>query len=105
MATLGGARALGLEERIGSLEPGKRADLIALDLSEIGWAPSAAQDVYTALVYSVSGMHVRDVMVDGQWLLRAGQFTTLDYATACAELEAAFAELRGRRAKGEQAAE
>jgi len=104
MATLGGARALGLEKQIGSLEPGKRADMIALDLNEIGWAPSAAQDIYTALVYSVSGMHVRDVMVDGQWLLRAGQLTTLDYATACAELETAFAELRGRRAQGEQTA-
>jgi 5-methylthioadenosine/S-adenosylhomocysteine deaminase len=103
MATLGGARALGLEKEIGSLEPGKRADLISLDLNEIGWAPAAAQDVYTSLVYSVSGMHVRDVMVDGQWLLRAGQFTTLDYHQARAELESAFAELRQRRGSGEQA--
>jgi 5-methylthioadenosine/S-adenosylhomocysteine deaminase len=98
MATLGGARALGLENEIGSLEPGKRSDLIALDLTEIGWAPMEAQDVYTALVYSVSGMHVRDVMVDGQLLLRAGQFTTLDYGQARAELETAFAALRERRA-------
>ncbi len=102
MATLGGARALGLEKEIGSLEPGKRADLIALDLNEIGWAPTAAQDVYTALVYSVSGMHVRDVMVDGQWLLRGGQFKTLNHGQARAELESAFAQLRERRVSSEQ---
>ncbi len=100
MATVGGARALGLSRQIGSLEPGKRADLIALDLNEVGWAPVAAQDVYTALVYSVSGMHVRDVMVDGKWLLRDSQFTTLDYHRACAELEQGFIQLSQRRAEG-----
>jgi 5-methylthioadenosine/S-adenosylhomocysteine deaminase len=50
MATLGGARALGLQDEIGSLEPGKKADLIALDLDEIGWGPTGGQDPYTALV-------------------------------------------------------
>jgi 5-methylthioadenosine/S-adenosylhomocysteine deaminase len=87
MATLGGARALGLEDEIGSLEPGKQADLIALDLDEIGWAPETGQDVCTALAYSVTGMHVRDVMVAGRWLYRDGAFTTLDYAQARSELE------------------
>jgi 5-methylthioadenosine/S-adenosylhomocysteine deaminase len=96
MATLGGARALGLEEKIGSLEPGKRADLIALDLTEIGWGPVGGQDVYTALVYSVCGLHVRDVMVDGNWLLRDGKSITLDYRSASDELDAAHAELRQR---------
>ena len=102
MATMGGARALGLEQKIGSLEAGKRADWIALDLDEIGWAPKMAQDVYTALVYSVSGMHVRDVMVDGKWLMRAGQLKTVDYATACTELDSAFARLRERRGEAER---
>ena len=105
MATLGGAHALGLEKEIGSLEPGKRADLIALDMNEVGWAPVAAQDVFTALVYSVSGMHVREVMVDGRWLLRSGRFTTLDYSAARHELEAAHTELRARRAHGEPSRE
>ncbi len=97
MATLGGARALGLEHEIGSLEPGKKADLIALDLTSIGWGPRDGQDIYTALVYSVSGLHVCDVMVDGAWLLRNGAWTTLDYTSACAELDTAHAELRRRR--------
>jgi 5-methylthioadenosine/S-adenosylhomocysteine deaminase len=96
MATLGGARALGLEDDIGSLEPGKKADLITLDRTAIGWGPAGGQDMYTALVYSISGLHVRDVMVDGDWLLREGNWTTLDYASASAELDAAHAELCNR---------
>jgi 5-methylthioadenosine/S-adenosylhomocysteine deaminase len=96
MATLGGAHALGLEYEIGSLEPPKRADLIALDLDEVGWAPLAAQDVYTALVYAVSGLHTRDSMVGGRWLMRDGRLLTIDYAAARAELEAAHRALRAR---------
>ncbi len=92
MATMGGARALGLEDEIGSLEVGKQADLISLDLNEIGWAP-AAQDVYTALVYGISGMHVRDVMVAGRWLMADGTLQTLDYGASRAELEVVNREL------------
>ena len=99
MATMGGARALGLEDEIGSLEAGKKADLISLDLTEIGWPPVGGQDVYTALVYAVSGMHVRDVMVDGRWLLRDGRWTTIDYAQARADLERVHAELEKRLAE------
>jgi len=98
MATLGGAWALGLENEIGSLEPGKAADLIALDLGEIGWAPDGGQDLYTALVHSVGGMHVTDVMVAGRWLYREGRWTTLDYPAAVAEMEQAHAGLRQARA-------
>jgi 5-methylthioadenosine/S-adenosylhomocysteine deaminase len=103
MATLGGAAALGLEDQIGSLEPGKSADLIALDLTQIGWAPTASQDPYSALVYSAGGMHVTDVMVAGRWLYRQGTWTTVDYPAAVAELEQAHAHLlRARAAVQEQ---
>ena len=87
MATLGGAKALGLQDSIGSLEAGKLADMISLDLDEIGWAPRGFQDVYTALVYSATGQHVRDVMVDGMWLMRDNQLLTVDYSACCVELE------------------
>jgi 5-methylthioadenosine/S-adenosylhomocysteine deaminase len=97
MATMGGARALGLQHEVGSLEPGKKADLISLDLSSIGWTPMRGQDTYTALVYAVGGMHVQDVMVDGSWLLRDGNWTTIDYPMACSDLDLAFAELQTRR--------
>lgn len=93
---MGGARALGLQDKIGTLEPGKRADLISLDLAEIGWAPLAGQDAYTALVYGVSGMHVRDVMVDGHWLYREGEWQTIDYRQARSDLEEAFQKLQKR---------
>jgi 5-methylthioadenosine/S-adenosylhomocysteine deaminase len=87
MATMNGARAIGKEKEIGSLEIGKKADLIALDLDEIGWPPFHGQDYYTALVYAVGGYHVRDVMVDGRWLFRDNQFLTVDYAKATQGLE------------------
>jgi len=96
MATLGGARALGLDREIGSLEAGKKADLISLDMDSIGWAPRNGQDLYTALVYSQSGLNMRDVMVDGEWLLRDAAWTTLDYLGARRELEEARAELDRR---------
>jgi 5-methylthioadenosine/S-adenosylhomocysteine deaminase len=87
MATMNGARAIGKENEIGSLEVGKKADLIALDLNEIGWPPFHGQDYYTALVYAVGGYHVRDVMVDGRWLFRDNQFLTVDYSKATQGLE------------------
>ena len=93
MATLGGARALGKEKEIGSLEIGKKADLIALDLDEIGWSPLGGQDIYTALVYSVTGQHVRDVMVNGRWLFRDNHWLTVDFNAARRELEHQHTEL------------
>jgi len=96
MATLGGARALGREKEIGSLEIGKKADLIALDLDEIGWSPLDVQDIYTALVYSVTGQHVRDVMVNGQWLFRENGWLTVDFNAARRELEEQHANLMKR---------
>ena len=96
MATLGGARALGKEKEIGSLEIGKKADLIALDLDEIGWSPVGGQDIYTALVYSVTGQHVRDVMVDGRWLFRDNRWVTVDFNNARRELEHQHSELMKR---------
>ncbi|MBI5669269.1 MAG: amidohydrolase [Chloroflexi bacterium] len=82
IATTGGAQALGLADEIGDLTPGKKADLIVLDRGGIGWTPLPSNDPFTALVYSVNGLHVTDTMVDGQWLLRERQWTTLDYADA-----------------------
>ncbi len=87
MATINGARAIGKEKEIGTLEKGKKADLIALDLNEIGWSPRDGQDVYTALVYSVTGQHVTDVMVDGCWLYREHRWLTVDFDEARAGLE------------------
>jgi 5-methylthioadenosine/S-adenosylhomocysteine deaminase len=76
MATREGARALGLEPEIGSIEPGKRADLIVVDRN----APhlAAATDPWSALVYSARGTDVRFVLVDGELLVDEGVLTRLE---------------------------
>jgi 5-methylthioadenosine/S-adenosylhomocysteine deaminase len=76
MATLGGARALGLDEEIGSLEPGKAADLVALDLSAPHCQP--VHDPISQLIYAAGRQAVTDVWVAGRQLLQARRLTTLD---------------------------
>ena len=82
MATLGGAVALGLEQEIGSLEPGKAADLIAVELTD----PSALPlyNPLSQLVYTGSGSRVSHVWVQGRPLLRERRFLTLDFAAVSA---------------------
>jgi 5-methylthioadenosine/S-adenosylhomocysteine deaminase len=77
-ATRGGARALGLETKIGSLEPGKRADFIAVSARSPHVIPF--EDPYSALVYSAKAGDVTDVWVDGRRLLSGGRVMTLDEA-------------------------
>lgn len=85
MATINGARALGLADHIGSLRPGKAADVIALDLGR-----PATQPVYhplSHLVYSTTRDQVSDVWIAGQRQLANGQLTRLDTATLQAQAE------------------
>jgi 5-methylthioadenosine/S-adenosylhomocysteine deaminase len=76
MATIGGARALGMDGEIGSLEAGKRADFITLDAT----APHAvpAHDPYSMLVYSLKASDVRDVVIEGGFTVRDHVPMTLD---------------------------
>ena len=67
-ATLGGARAIGLEDRIGSIEVGKRADLVAVDFGSVNLAP--VFNPLSHLVYAVSRRDVSDVWVDGRARVR-----------------------------------
>jgi 5-methylthioadenosine/S-adenosylhomocysteine deaminase len=76
MATLGGARALGLADRIGSVEVGKRADLLVVDPR----AHLPNGDVYTTLVYSCRGNDVRTVLIDGRVVVEDRRLLTLDAA-------------------------
>lgn len=76
MATIEGARALGLDDAIGSIEPGKRADLVVVDLRRPWLAP--ALNVVAALVSSCTGRDVRDVFVDGRTVVRDGKLVTAD---------------------------
>lgn len=84
MATRMGARAIGLGAVTGSLEPGKRADLIVVDLDQTHNAPRFGRDagaVYSQLVYAAKATDVVDVMCDGQWLMRDRQLLTIDEAS------------------------
>ena len=76
MATLGGATALGIEEHIGSLEPGKQADAIAVDLDAFSHAP--CYDPVSHLVHVTGRDQVSDVWVAGERLLAGGALTRLD---------------------------
>jgi len=76
MATTGGAAVMGLEKEIGTLEKGKKADIIVVDLNHPHLCP--LYDPISALVYSANGADVKDVIVDGRVLMKERKFTTID---------------------------
>lgn len=88
LMTRGGAAALHLEHEIGSLEVGKRADVIVIDTNRVALAP--AQTIISNLVYSTDPCAVRDVYVDGELIVSDGRHRALDTATV---LEGARAAL------------
>ncbi len=92
MATLGGARALGMEKTIGSLEPGKRADVVVIDASAPRHTP--LYDPVSHIVYVANGRDVRTTVVDGKILMRDGAMTTLDQASILADARAWAAKVR-----------
>lgn len=87
LATIDGARALGMGDRIGSIEAGKEADLVAFGGTGYEWLPLGA-DPYLQLVWGTDGRSVRDVWVAGRQVVAAGQVTTVDVGAAA---EAALA--------------
>ena len=88
MATIRGARALGMEKEIGSLESGKRADLISIRLDRPNAVP--LYNVYSQMVYALKGSDVEDVMVNGKLLVKDAQPLTLN----AAQIEAKALEYR-----------
>jgi len=94
MATLGGARGVGMDEEIGSLEVGKRADIAVFGLDGAFAAP--VHEPVSALVYSTSGNECRTVLVDGQVLMLDGRLTTIDEEAVLDRARRAAAELKKR---------
>jgi len=76
MATLGGARALGLDSKIGSLEVGKRADVIVVDLRGVNVQP--VYSIESAIVYAASGRDVFATIIDGKIVMLDGRLQTID---------------------------
>ena len=79
MLTIDGARVLGIHGLVGSIEAGKRADLVVFDTTRLECTP--AHDLASNLVYSMSPRSVRDVLVDGELLVRNGKLVRDDEAT------------------------
>jgi len=96
MATREGARALGMEEEVGSIEAGKRADLILVDRNRPHLAPDP--DPWSTLVYGARGTDVRLTMVDGDILMRDFRLSRMDPGSIVAEAKIAADALVARAA-------
>jgi 5-methylthioadenosine/S-adenosylhomocysteine deaminase len=72
MATLNGARAMGMSDRLGSLEPGKKADIVLIDTDKWHTRPLGAADIYAQLVYQVQTQDVCCTIVDGKIIMKEG---------------------------------
>jgi 5-methylthioadenosine/S-adenosylhomocysteine deaminase len=83
LATIGGAQVLGLADKIGTLERGKRADVVVIDLQQPKTQP--VYSVESAIVYAASGNSVVTTIVDGKVLMRRGELLTVDEAAAVAK--------------------
>jgi len=92
LATIGGARVLGMERQIGSLEPGKRADLITVSMTAARQTPD--YDPVSHLVYVTRGDDVRTTIVNGTILMRDRVVRTLSAATVVADANALAEKVR-----------
>jgi 5-methylthioadenosine/S-adenosylhomocysteine deaminase len=92
LATIGGARVLGMDNRIGSLEAGKRADLITVSMSSARQTPM--YDAVSHLVYVTRGDDVRNTIVNGKVLMRDRRVLTLNEAEVLAEARALAQKVR-----------
>lgn len=101
MATINGARAMGLEDRIGSLEPGKCADLVCLDMQKPHLVPNI--DPLGNIVHTGLGSDVKMVMVDGEIVVQDGRSTRVDEAAIMADAQAAAEALWARARASVQA--
>lgn len=92
LATIGGARVLGMDREIGSLEPGKRADVITVSMSAARQTP--IYDAVSHLVYVTRGDDVRTTIVNGKILMRDRQVRTLNAATVIADANRLAAKVK-----------
>jgi 5-methylthioadenosine/S-adenosylhomocysteine deaminase len=92
-ATLGGARAVGMGDMIGSIEPGKYADLVILDGHAPNMRPLVAENVVSNIIYSSSAANVKTVMCQGDVLVRDGEAVRVDVEDVLAGAEDAWSSL------------
>jgi cytosine/adenosine deaminase-related metal-dependent hydrolase len=94
MSTLGGAKAICAEDEIGSLEAGKKADLVLHDTDRPEWRPLL--NVMNQLVWAADGRGVHTVFVDGKKVVEAGRMTTIDEDRFWAQCQAAGEAITSR---------
>jgi 5-methylthioadenosine/S-adenosylhomocysteine deaminase len=94
MATINGAKALGLRENVGSLQVGKKADMVLIDLSKPHLKP--LHNIYASIVYSARGSDVDTVIVDGKILMENRQVKTLDEQAVMEKAEKTALDLLSR---------
>lgn len=87
MATLGGARGVGLDKEIGSLEVGKKADIILVDVMTPRCQPLCTELLPTNLVYNACGADVTDVFIDGRSIVEGREIKTVDMTSVFAEVQ------------------
>ena len=97
MATIGGATAIGLGDTIGSLEAGKRADIIQVGFDDVHHVPT--YDVLSHLVYVTDEQDVSAVIVDGKLLMNRGKFLTIDTGRVASEARALAARIESALAE------
>jgi 5-methylthioadenosine/S-adenosylhomocysteine deaminase len=105
MATIGGAQALGMAGIIGSLEVGKRADIVVLELQRAHNVPRydlSPDNAYSQLVYAAKAHDVQHVMIDGRWVMRDQVLLTLDEEQVRAEAQRIAAQVGAFLARREQ---
>ena len=100
MATIDGARALGLDSQTGTLEVGKRADCIVVALDRLHLTPRP--DIVSAVVYAAEASDVRTVVIDGRIVMRERELTTLDEPEVIAEASEQAKHLFRRAGLGEE---
>ena len=96
MATLGGAAAVCMEDQIGSIEPGKKADIVMLDLRKPHASPRACVDPVSQVVYSAHSADVVMTMVDGKVVYSGGQLANMDEIEVLDRCDAAIVRLARR---------
>ena len=96
MATIDAAKAIGAEKELGSIEAGKKADLVIIDAKKASMAPTRQDNVIANLVYASPSHAVRDTIVDGRFVMRDGKIMTINEAEVVTAAEHAAQELVDR---------
>ena len=91
MATMAGAQAMGLSAEIGTLEPGKKADLVVLNMDQPHWVPKIS--ILGNLMHVGQGRDITHVMIDGRWVIEGGRATLVDEEKIKAEAQQAAESL------------